>query len=54
VDDVTIRVRPASGQSVSVDVLSRSRVGKGDFGANARRIAQFLEALDSTLSPSKS
>ena len=53
VDDVTIRVRPADGERVSVDVLSRSRVGKGDFGANARRIVQFLEALDSTLAPPK-
>jgi uncharacterized protein (DUF1499 family) len=54
VDDVTIRVRPANGQHVSVDVLSRSRVGKGDFGANARRIGRFLETLDGTLAPPKS
>lgn len=53
VDDVTIRVRPADGQRVSVDVLSRSRVGKGDFGTNTRRIARFLEALDSTLAAPK-
>ena len=53
VDDVTIRVRPADGQRVSVDVLSRSRLGKGDFGTNARRIVRFLEALDSTLAPPK-
>jgi uncharacterized protein (DUF1499 family) len=49
VDDVTIRVRPASSQSVSVDLLSRSRVGKGDLGTNARRIGQFLASLDSAL-----
>lgn len=53
VEDVTIRVRPASGQRVSVDVLSRSRVGKGDFGTNARRIHRYLEALDGTLAPSR-
>jgi uncharacterized protein (DUF1499 family) len=53
VDDVTIRVRPADGQRVSVDVHSRSRVGKGDFGANAKRIGLFLQALDSTLVPAK-
>ena len=53
VDDVTIHVRQASGQRISVDVLSRSRVGLGDFGANARRIGRFFEALDSTLTPPK-
>ena len=47
--DVTVRVRPASGQRVSVDLLSRSRVGKGDFGTNGRRIGKFLEALDAAL-----
>lgn len=51
VDDVTIRVRPASGQRISVDLLSRSRVGKGDLGTNARRIGRFLAALDEALSP---
>ncbi|MDY7226610.1 DUF1499 domain-containing protein [Hyalangium rubrum] len=51
VDDVTIRVRPASGQRISVDLLSRSRVGKGDLGTQARRIRHFLAALDNALSP---
>lgn len=51
VDDVTIRVRPASGQRISVDLHSRSRVGKADFGTNARRIGRFLTALDEALSP---
>jgi len=51
VDDVTIHVRPASGQTISVDMHSRSRVGKGDFGTNARRIGAFLAALDSALAP---
>jgi uncharacterized protein (DUF1499 family) len=54
VDDVTIRVRPASGQRISVDLRSRSRVGKADFGTNARRIGDFLAALDSALSLHKS
>ncbi len=49
VDDVTIRVRPASGQRISVDMHSRSRLGKADFGTNARRIGAFLAALDSAL-----
>ncbi|WP_224242112.1 DUF1499 domain-containing protein [Hyalangium gracile] len=50
VDDVTLRVRPASGQRISVDLSSRSRVGKGDLGTNARRIGRFLAALDQALS----
>jgi len=54
VDDVTIRVRPVDGQRVSVDVHSRSRLRKGDFGTNARRIVRFLEALDGTLAAPKS
>jgi uncharacterized protein (DUF1499 family) len=32
---------------------SRSRVGKGDFGTNARRIGAFLAALDAALAPPK-
>jgi uncharacterized protein (DUF1499 family) len=44
VDDVVIRVRPSNGGSL-VDVRSKSRVGKGDVGANAARIRAFQEAL---------
>jgi Protein of unknown function (DUF1499) len=40
-DDVTITVSPDS----TVNVHSRSRVGKGDLGANARRIADFQARL---------
>ncbi len=40
IDDVVVRVRPADGGSV-LDVRSRSRVGKGDVGANAARIRVF-------------
>jgi uncharacterized protein (DUF1499 family) len=47
-DDVTIRVRPADGGS-QVVVRSRSRVGRGDLGVNARRIRAFLRALDHEL-----
>ena len=38
VDDVAIRVRPRGAGSV-VDLRSNSRVGGGDLGANAERIA---------------
>lgn len=43
-DDVTISLR-RDGENVEVNVHSRSRVGKGDFGANARRIRHFQEEL---------
>jgi uncharacterized protein (DUF1499 family) len=43
-DDVVIRVSSASGIS-RVDVRSKSRVGRGDAGANAKRIRAYLERL---------
>jgi uncharacterized protein (DUF1499 family) len=44
VDDVALRVRPAAGGAI-VDVRSKSRVGRGDLGANAARIRAFRAAL---------
>jgi uncharacterized protein (DUF1499 family) len=46
VDDVVIRVSLDGDGMTRVDVVSQSRVGSGDFGVNARRIARFLHALD--------
>ncbi|HEU0078033.1 MAG TPA: DUF1499 domain-containing protein [Longimicrobiaceae bacterium] len=43
-DDVVIRVMPASGVT-RVDVRSKSRVGRGDAGANAARVRGYLERL---------
>jgi uncharacterized protein (DUF1499 family) len=43
-DDVTVSVTRA-GDGTQVNVRSRSRVGKGDLGANARRIRLFQAAL---------
>ena len=43
-DDVVVRVRP-EGTGTRVDVRSKSRVGRSDVGANARRIRRFLEKL---------
>jgi uncharacterized protein (DUF1499 family) len=40
-DDVVIRVTEA-GEGARIDVRSKSRVGRGDVGANARRIRRFL------------
>ena len=43
-DDVVILVREHAG-GTRVDVRSKSRVGVGDLGTNARRIRRFLAAL---------
>jgi len=46
-DDIVIEVRdglPADGKS-EVQVRSRSRVGRSDLGANAKRIEVFLKKL---------
>jgi uncharacterized protein (DUF1499 family) len=43
-DDVTITITSESGSTV-VNVRSKSRVGKGDMGANARRISAFQTEL---------
>jgi len=43
-DDVVIRVRP-DGSGSRVDMRSKSRDGKGDFGVNAVRIRAFAAAL---------
>lgn len=40
-DDVVIRITPA-GRGSRIDVRSVSRVGRSDFGTNARRIREFL------------
>ena len=45
VDDVIVRVTD-EGESTYVDMRSASRFGARDFGANARRIADFMNALD--------
>lgn len=43
-DDVVVRVKPAGGGS-RVDVRSKSRVGRGDVGANAARVRAYLAKL---------
>ena len=45
VDDVVIRVRPQRASAV-VTIRSASRIGRGDFGQNARNIRAFFEELD--------
>ncbi|MEM8827266.1 MAG: DUF1499 domain-containing protein [Pseudomonadota bacterium] len=43
-DDIAIRIR-ADGDGSRIDMRSRSRLGKSDFGTNARRIHAFLKAV---------
>lgn len=47
-DDVVIRIR-ALANGTRLDMRSASRVGKSDFGVNARRIGGFLQQLDGVL-----
>jgi uncharacterized protein (DUF1499 family) len=44
-DDVVIRIQDQAGGGARIDVRSKSRVGRGDVGANARRIRNFLRAV---------
>jgi uncharacterized protein (DUF1499 family) len=43
-DDFVVRVRPRGGGS-RIDMRSKSRDGRGDIGANAKRIRAFFAAL---------
>ena len=43
-DDVTITVQREANATV-VNIRSRSRIGRGDLGANARRIRDFQSRL---------
>jgi len=44
VDDITLRVLP-DGAGAVIDLRSKSRDGRGDLGANAKRIVSFTEAF---------
>lgn len=48
-DDVMVEVRPAPDGGSIVAMRSKSRVGRGDMGANARRIRAFLDDLRARL-----
>jgi uncharacterized protein (DUF1499 family) len=45
VDDIAVRVRPKEDGGSRIDVRSKSRVGRGDVGANAARIRRLRAAL---------
>jgi uncharacterized protein (DUF1499 family) len=44
-DDVNVRIRREGGKT-RVSVRSRSRMGKIDFGQNARNVRELLAAVD--------
>ena len=43
-DDIAVRIRPR-GAGSRIDIRSVSRVGVGDFGANAYRVRRFIRAF---------
>jgi uncharacterized protein (DUF1499 family) len=47
-DDVTARIHRRGGRT-EVSVRSRSRIGRWDFGQNARNVRELLAALDAEL-----
>jgi uncharacterized protein (DUF1499 family) len=49
-DDVVIRVRAQSAETL-VDVRSKSRMGRGDMGVNAKRIREFRDQLIKAANP---
>jgi uncharacterized protein (DUF1499 family) len=44
-DDITISIQSDGAGGTIVNVRSHSRIGKGDFGTNARRIERFQAEL---------
>jgi uncharacterized protein (DUF1499 family) len=48
-DDFVIRVGKDGATGSIVDMRSKSRLGKGDMGANAARIQSFLQELSTKL-----
>ena len=47
-DDVTVKVTREAGRT-RVSVRSKSRLGRADFGQNARNVRELLAALDARL-----
>lgn len=46
-DDVVIRLEDRAGQGTALDVKSKSRIGRADYGANAGHIIELYRALGS-------
>ena len=54
VDDVNIYVVQGLDGTTKLEIISQSRIGKGDWGQNKRNIKELLSKLDSVLPPSAS
>lgn len=50
---VTIRISLDPDAQTRVDALSASRVGRADFGTNARRLARYFQALDGAMTEAR-
>src|SRR5258707_3567610 len=50
-DDVVIQIRPTPHGESLIEMRSKSRDGKGDFGVNARRIRRFFDPVALARSP---
>lgn len=48
-DDVVVRITADADGQTRVDVRSKSRMGRGDMGQNAKRVRGFLAALEAKL-----
>ena len=48
-DDIVVRLRDRPDGGTTVDMRSKSRIGRSDLGTNARRIRTFLRDLQSHL-----
>jgi uncharacterized protein (DUF1499 family) len=48
-DDVIVRLTPWTDGRTRVDVRSKSRFGRNDFGTNARRVRHLLARLSAAL-----
>jgi len=48
-DDFIVRVESLTSGMISIDARSASRVGKSDFGVNAKRIKTFMKLLKARL-----
>ncbi|MFQ5588999.1 MAG: M28 family peptidase [Nitrospiria bacterium] len=46
IDDIEIRISKTDEDAVTLNLKSASRVGKGDFGQNARNIREIFTGLD--------
>ena len=49
-DDVVVRIQ-AKGPEIRVDLRSKSRLGRGDMGVNAKRVRAFRDRLMAAVQP---